>query len=175
MNMKNFITIPLIITTLQASNTLEKSGDILRILIPAITHGYTYYIDDKDGQNEFHKSFATNIVATYALKYAINKKRPNGKDNHSFPSGHTSVTFQSATFLHKRYGFKYALPAYIGATLTGYSRVESDNHYTIDVVSGAVLGAISSYYFTTKYKGVIIEPKVNGHVFGFTFTKKLGI
>ncbi len=160
--------------TAKASDTIETSGDILRLLMPAIAYGATFYLDDGEGRDQFYKSFAANGVATYGLKYAVNKKRPNGED-YSFPSGHASVTFQSATFIHKRYGLKYAIPAYIGATFTGYSRVQSDNHYTIDVVTGAVLGALSSYYFTTEYKGYTIAPKVNGGVFGFTFTKKLGI
>ena len=164
-----FITI--ISSSVTASETIETSGDILRLLIPAVALGATYYLDDDKGRAQFYKSFVANGVATYGLKYAINKQRPNGED-YSFPSGHTSVTMQSATFIHQRYGLKYALPAYIGATYTGYSRVESDNHYTIDVVAGAVLGALSSYYFTTK--AYTITPKINGTVFGFTFTKQLG-
>jgi len=157
-----------------ASGSIETSGDILRLLIPAVAFAATYYLDDKEGRDQFYRSFAANGVATYALKYAINKKRPNGED-YSFPSGHASVTMQSATFIHKRYGLKYAIPAYLGATFTGYSRVKSDNHYTIDVVSGAVIGALSSYYFTTTHKGYTITPNVNRGIFGFTFTKQLGI
>ena len=163
-----------ILNTSATADAIESSGDILRILIPAITYGATFYLDDEKGRDQFHKSFIANGVATYGLKYTVNKKRPNGED-YSFPSGHASVTFQSATFIHKRYGLKYALPAYIGATFTGYSRVKSNNHYTIDVLAGAAIGALSSYYFTTKFKGCIIAPKINGSVFGFTITKKLGI
>jgi membrane-associated phospholipid phosphatase len=157
--------------TVSASDSIETSGDILRLLIPAIAYGATFYIDDEEGREQFYKSFATNGVATYGLKYTVNKERPNGED-YSFPSGHASVTMQSATFIHKRYGLKYAIPAYIGATFTGYSRVESDNHYTIDVLAGAAIGALSSYYFTTEFKGYTITPKVNSGIFGLTFTKK---
>jgi len=69
----------------------------------------------------------------------VDKKRPTGS-NQSFPSGHTSAVFQGAAFIHKRYGLKQAAAAYIGATFVGYSRVESDKHFTEDVIAGAALG-----------------------------------
>jgi membrane-associated phospholipid phosphatase len=156
------------------ADTVETIGDIFRVLIPSVAYGATYYFDDSEGREQFYKSFATNLALTYALKYTTDKKRPNG-DNYSFPSGHASVTFASSTFIHKRYGLDYALPAYLASIYTGYSRVESDNHYTIDVVAGSILGALSSYFFTTKYKGYLIKPKINGTIFGFTFTKQLEI
>lgn len=176
LNRKKFIATVLTLSTinLTASQSIEISGNILRILLPAVAYGATFYLDDSEGRNQFYKSFAANTVATYGLKYTINKKRPNGKD-YSFPSGHASVSFQSATFIHKRYGLNYALPAYLAATFTGYSRVQSDNHYTIDVIAGAALGALSSYYFTTKFKGCLISPQIGSDKFGISFTKKLGI
>jgi hypothetical protein len=30
-----------------------------------------------------------------------------------------------ASFIHERYGLKYAIPAYVAASFVGYSRVES--------------------------------------------------
>jgi len=156
------------------ADVIETTGDILRILIPSIAYGATYYYDDTEGRTQFYKSFATDIAITYALKYSVDKKRPNGED-YSFPSGHASVTFASSTFIHKRYGINYALPLYLASAFTGYSRVESDNHYTIDVVAGAAIGVLSSYFFTTKYKGYLIAPKIKDGVFGLTFTKQLEI
>jgi hypothetical protein len=48
-------------------------------------------------------------------------------------------------------------------------------HFVIDVLAGASIGALSSYYFTTTYKGFIIEPKIKSGLLGITFTKKLEI
>jgi membrane-associated phospholipid phosphatase len=76
----------------------------------------------------------------------------------------------SAVYLHKRYNLDVALPAYIGSIWTGYSRVESDNHYTHDVLAGAVLGAVSSYYFTTKYKDIELKPIFGDRSFGLGFS-----
>ena len=127
------------------------------VLIPSLSYGTTLYLKDKEGEHQFYKSFATNAGVTYGLKYGVNRTRPNGK-RYSFPSGHTSTTFQSASFIHKRYGLKYAIPAYLGATFVGYSRVDAKAHYTSDVVAGAIIGSLSGFYFTTKQKKLNIQP-----------------
>jgi len=149
----------------------EKLGDILQVAIPAIGYGATLYLDDKEGQNQFYKSFGTNLAITYALKYSINKKRPNG-GKYSFPSGHSSSAFQGASFIHQRYGIEYGIPAYIGAIFVGYSRVEAEAHYPVDVVSGAFIGTLSSMYFTTSYKGYKLEVKRMGSGYGLQVEKK---
>lgn len=130
---------------------IEKAGDLIQIAIPTIAYGSTFLLDDKEGRNQFYKGLATNFIVTDALKYTINRTRPNGND-HSFPSGHTSAAFQGASFIHKRYGFKYAFPAYLGAIFVGYSRVKASKHYTSDVFAGAIIGTLSSWYFTKEYK-----------------------
>jgi membrane-associated phospholipid phosphatase len=150
-----------------SKDKIEKSGDIVQLLIPAIAYGTTFYLDDSEGRGQFYKSFLTNLGVTYGLKYAIDKKRPDG-GSHSFPSGHTSAAFPGAAFIHQRYGWKYAIPAYLGAAFVGYSRVESDNHYPEDVLAGAAIGAISSFYFTTPYKGITIAPVADRGYYGLT-------
>ena len=58
-----------------------------------------------------------------------------------------------AAFIHKRYGWKYSIPVYVGATFVGYSRVQADKHFVEDVIAGATVGIFSSFYFTKSYKG----------------------
>jgi len=150
---------------------IERAGDILQLLIPATAYGATYFLDDKDGRRQFYKSFFTSLGVTFALKLSINKERPNHSDNNSFPSGHTSAAFHGAAFIQKRYGWKYAIPAYIGATFVGYSRVYAQKHYVEDVVAGAVIGILSSYYFTTPYKTVTVTPVAGNGFYGLTINK----
>ncbi len=132
--------------------TLEDIGDALLIIIPASAYGATLYLQDTQGQYAFYKSFGATLATTYTLKYSVQEERPNGENTRSFPSGHTSTTFQSATFIHMRYGLKYAALAYIGATFTAYTRVESQHHYTHDVIAGALIGSVFSWIFTDAYK-----------------------
>jgi membrane-associated phospholipid phosphatase len=168
----NKLVLPIIAGIMLQTNTFamdtEQAGDILQIIIPTVAYGTTLYLDDREGQNQFYKSFGTNLSVTYGLKYSINKKRPNG-GKHSFPSGHTSAAFQGTSFIHKRYGLKYAVPTYLAATFVGYSRVDSDAHYTEDVIAGAVIGTLSSFYFTTEYNGFEIKPIAMNGGYGIVF------
>lgn len=153
-----------------ASDNLETSGDVIQVLIPAIAYGTTFCLDDSEGRMQFYKSFFTNLGVTYGLKYTIDKKRPNA-GGQSFPSGHTSGAFQGAAFIHKRYGWEYSIPAFFGAAFVGYSRVVSDNHYIEDVLAGAAIGVISSFYFTEYDKGVVVTPVGNKDYYGIVIGK----
>ena len=144
----------------------EDDGSVLRTLIPAVAYGSTFYMHDRDGRMQFYKSFFTNIATTYTLKSVIGKTRPNGEDDDSFPSGHTSVAFQGAAFIHKRYGLKYAAAAYLGASYVGWRRVATDNHFTVDVVAGAAIGIASSFIFTRPYKGFVVTPLADNGFYG---------
>ncbi len=155
-----------------ASDQAESNGSILRTLIPVVAYGTTFYLHDADGRTQFYKGFFTNLAVTYALKKSISKTRPNGKDNESFPSGHSSVAFQGAAFIHRRYGWKYAVPAYLGASYVAWSRVESDNHYTVDVVAGAAIGIASSFIFTKPYKGFVVTPVAANGFYGIGISKQ---
>lgn len=110
------------------------------------------------GKNKFDEYFfkiervAESIIMTQmftqVLKTTIFRERPNQKDNHSFPSGHTSSTFALASSLNGLYGIKVGLPAYIFATAVGLQRISSNSHYLSDVISGAVIGIFVGNGFT---------------------------
>lgn len=151
-------------------DTAEKGGDALLILLPSLTYGTTFLLDDPEGRTQFYRSFFTNVGATLALKYSINKPRPKDNGNDAFPSGHTSTVFQSATFLQKRYGWKYGVPAYLTAGLVGWSRVEADQHDWVDVTAGAALGILCSYYFTERFEELQIAPIIENETYGLKVT-----
>jgi membrane-associated phospholipid phosphatase len=87
-------------------------------------------------------AFVVNAAYTEALKLAITRERPDGQDEKSFPSGHTSTAFALATVAERHYGWKVGVPAYALAGVMGASRVQQDKHYLSDVVAGATLGYI---------------------------------
>ena len=140
------------------NSTTETVGDIFLILVPLSAYGSTYYFNDDNGEVELYKSLGSTLLITYALKYSVKRERPNKEDNLSFPSGHSSTTFSSASFIHMRYGFKYAVVPYLAAAYTGYSRVYADQHYVSDVITGALIGIGSSWFFTSAYKDLEIQP-----------------
>ena len=142
-----------------AKSQTQQAGDLLQVAIPVIALGATLTHDhETDGAKQLVKAMVTTQLSTIALKKITHEQRPNGHCCDSFPSAHTAMAFTGASFIHKRYGLKYAIPAYVAATYVGYSRVHVKAHYTKDVLAGDALGAASSFYFTKPYKGFNVEP-----------------
>ena len=158
-----------------AKSDVEVAGDVLQLLVPAVGYGMTFQKDDPEGRTQFYKSAATTFVVTHGLKRSIDAERPDG-GSQSFPSGHTSAAFQGAGFIHARYGIETAWPAYVAATFVAYSRVDSDRHYTRDVIAGAALGVASSFYFTPKpfaSNQALVMPLLDGKRIGFFWMKPI--
>ena len=59
----------------QARANSDTTADVLRVALPAAAWGMTQYLDDNEGSKQFYYSFASTIVATYALKTAVHKSR----------------------------------------------------------------------------------------------------
>jgi len=171
--MKRIISLFLFINSLIYANPYveptEKAGDYVQISIPLSAWITTLVMDDTQGQIDFYKSFGATFATTQLLKHTVNETRPDGSNTTSFPSGHTSASFQGATFIHKRYGLKYAILPYIGAAFVGFSRVYAEKHYTHDVLAGALIGSGFAWYFTTPYKTKKLE--ISPVVFNSTDTK----
>jgi membrane-associated phospholipid phosphatase len=136
-----------------AGDAVESSGDLIRLAIPAMAAAMTYRREDKEGRRQFLRSFGANVVATWALQEAVDKRRPDGTGHDAFPSGHSSMAFQGAAFIHRRYGIRAAWPVYALATYVSWTRVDSNRHDTADVTAGAALGIASSMLLTERLEG----------------------
>lgn len=136
---------------------IENAGDGTVLLLPASAVVTTFILEDHQGFWQFSKSFALNLAVTGAAKVLINKERPFEGGGYAFPSGHTSIAFQSASYFHRRYGFKYSIPAYVLAGYTGFSRIHATRHDGWDVLAGAVVGIGSSWFFTDRRKNEAME------------------
>lgn len=98
----------------------------------------------------------TSTIVTTTLKFTIDRDRPfvtypdiqklTGAGSPSFPSGHTSEAFATATSLSLAFPKWYVIaPAYVWAGAAGYSRMHLGVHYPSDVVVGALVGAGSAW------------------------------
>jgi hypothetical protein len=92
----------------------------------------------------------SNVIAqgvTQSLKRISQYPRPNGEDNHSFPSGHATTAFTNATLLHEEYGHRsalYSIGGYGTATAVGTMRVLNNDHWLADVLFGAGVGIVAT-------------------------------
>jgi membrane-associated phospholipid phosphatase len=110
---------------------------------------------DYVGTKQLAFSYATALAVTYSLKAIIKKPRPEGRELYdAFPSGHTTSAFSGASFIQRRYGWKYGKYAYLLAAVVGVSRMEGPDgwHDIWDVLAGAAVGIGSTYIFTKPYE-----------------------
>jgi membrane-associated phospholipid phosphatase len=129
------------------------------VATPVIMFGYGHYYKQSETRKKAiiqAEALALNTILTFGLKWSINRERPYVNDPliykktktgpHSFPSGHTSLAFATATSLTLAYPKWYvAVPAYTWAGAVGYSRMHLGVHYPSDVLIGALVGTLSSF------------------------------
>jgi membrane-associated phospholipid phosphatase len=102
-------------------------------------------------------SVGLSTIASEGLKIGINRERPSNRYPNevfvssptrggSFPSGHTTLAFNTATTISLEYRKWYVtLPAYVWAGSVGYSRLYLGKHYPSDVLAGSTLGIGTGY------------------------------
>lgn len=126
---------PLIVTSIgliQKDNTLKNKG---------------YYIG---------ATLLSSTIITTTLKFTIDRDRPfvtypeiqklTGAGSPSFPFGHTSEAFATATSLSLAFPKWYVIaPSMLWASAAGYSRMHLGVHYPSDVLVGALIGSGSAW------------------------------
>ncbi len=101
-------------------------------------------------------AIGANVAIMYGLKEAVRRPRPfvsypddiilrQKTSGFSFPSGHTSCAFATATALTLSTKKWYVgVPAFTYAGFVGYSRMRLGAHYGSDVLAGIIIGVGSS-------------------------------
>lgn len=98
-------------------------------------------------------------------KEITHKKRPNGLDYLSFPSGHTAEAFASAELMRLEYKDRspwFGIAGYTMAVATGYLRMYNNRHWFGDVLAGAAIGIMStrlSYWAFDRVVGKMTKGK----------------
>lgn len=91
---------------------------------------------------------------TVGLKYSTRRERPDGSNAHSFPSGHASITFATATVIERHLGWRYSVLGYTIASYVAASRLHDNRHWLSDVVFGSAVGAIGGRTVTQHGRNV---------------------
>ncbi len=145
-------------------NAASYSSYGVAVGVPVAQLAYGYIMDDSSSKkNGWHTlaSLALTTGLTYGIKFAVARPRPyetypdivpyEYKTDHSMPSGHTSISFSTATCLTLQYKKWYvAAPAFLYAGFIGYTRLRAGDHYPSDVLAGALVGSASAFLC---YKG----------------------
>ncbi len=156
------LAVALVVVPVFAGDRNEASGDVLRVALPAAAFALTLKRRDRDGRLGFYRSFGATVIATGLLKHGIDKRRPDRSGDDAFPSGHASMAFQGAAFIHRRYGIRQAWPAYVAATWVGWTRIDADRHDVVDVLGGAAIGIGSAFLLARRAPQVQFSGRI-GH------------
>ncbi|NOT91404.1 phosphatase PAP2 family protein [Ferruginibacter sp.] len=79
-------------------------------------------------------------------KYSFIIKRDDESGGLSFPSGHTSSAFSTATSVALRYRkWYFVAPSYLFASSVAWARMYQGVHYPSDVFAGALIGTGSAW------------------------------
>lgn len=127
---------------------------------PIVVIGSGLLMNDSATKAKGYVVGASLIVASgisSIMKWSINRERPFNKytdiekktsgGSPSFPSGHTSMAFLTATSLSLVYPKWYVIvPSFLWASSVGYSRMHLGVHYPSDVAVGALVGAGSAFF-----------------------------
>lgn len=153
-----FVLLALLLGASEApADTIETLGSIGAIALPASGLVAAAAHKDKQGALQLAEAYGVTMAIVYVLKPIVDRQRPDG-GSESFPSGHAASAFAGATFLQRRYGWSYGVPAYAVATFVAYSRVESKRHWTSDVIAGGAIGIASNLIFTRRLSRVAVQP-----------------
>jgi membrane-associated phospholipid phosphatase len=136
------------------ADNLAPIGNTYSFVIAGGLFAAGYLGQDGEAQAAGADALSSLIVATAVLvpfKYGFGRATPaDGEGNSSFkpfssqdsfPSGHTTWAFTAAAAITEHYTEPWVqVTAYGLATLVGLARLEQNQHWTSDVLAGAILG-----------------------------------
>ncbi|MDX2280040.1 MAG: phosphatase PAP2 family protein [Saprospiraceae bacterium] len=138
---------------------ITNSASPVSIATPIIVYSVGLIKKDSTLKNKgiyIGETFLVSALISTALKYSVKRDRPfitypfiekaAEGGSPSFPSGHTSDAFATATSLSIAFPKWYVIaPCFIWAGAVGYSRMDLGVHYPSDVLAGAIVGSGSAF------------------------------
>jgi hypothetical protein len=156
-------------TTIEVGRYLGEAG--VQFGAPAAAYFIARAVGNEGAQDlsiMIVRTQMVNAILTRGLKL-IPRARPYQEDatltKGSFPSGHTSAAFATATVMQRKWGWKAGVPSYLVATFIGVTRLENV-HYLSDVTFGAAVGIASGLAIRLPGPRPTIAPLISPGVVG---------
>lgn len=131
---------------------IETLGKGIAIALPLAAGGIALYKHDRVGVAQFLVETTLTVGTVYALKSIVREQRPNGMDFRSFPSETTALSASGSSFLWRRYGWEYGLPAMALTQFVSYSRIQAHQHRWYDTLASSGIAIGYSALLGTRYK-----------------------
>ena len=133
---------------------VKRSTDVLCLTPDATALCLAIAKHDNEGLKQLGLSTATCLAVNYGLELCIKK--------------------DGTTFLWKRYGWQWGVPAAVVSSYVAWGRVHTDRHDWWDVLGGAAIGVGSAFIFTRPFMNdvdITVTPTaLNDHTYGLTAT-----
>jgi membrane-associated phospholipid phosphatase len=154
--------------------TVFQAGNVIGSFAFQASAGFATYGVAKIVHNQKAANVGRDIVRAQllsqamvqTLKFTVRRERPDGSNTQSFPSGHASSAFATATVLHRHYGWKIGAPAYALGGYVALARMSWNKHHATDVVMGAGFGIASARTVTMNIANskfnLGVQPQVGG-------------
>jgi membrane-associated phospholipid phosphatase len=160
--------------------TVFQAGNLMGSFMFQVGTGVATYSVGKAANNNKLSMVGRDIVRAQivsqviaqAVKFTVQRERPDGSNSQSFPSGHAASAFSTASVLNRHYGWKVGVPAYAFGSYVALARMAWNRHHATDVVMGAGLGIASARTVTMNIGGskfnMGVQPQVGGASINFT-------
>lgn len=139
-------------TAAAENKTITTAGTGIAIALPVIAGGISIYKDDWNGLAQLTATTVATVGTAYALKQFVRERRPDGSDWQSFPSDTTALGASGSSFLWRRYGWEYGLPAFAASQFVSYSRVQADKHHWYDTLASSAIAFGYASIFTPRFQ-----------------------
>ena len=136
-----------------ASKSTEKTaGEAIAYSLPvaAVTVSL-FHDDDWTGIEEYSFVGLSTLGTTVLIRRFVREKSPDGKSDHAFPSLQAAVGSPAESYLWRRYGWEYGLPAFILEHSASFLLDRAGKHHFVDGLAVSAISAGFSWMAVTPY------------------------
>jgi hypothetical protein len=135
-----------------SKNTEKAAGDAIAYSLPVAALTITFlHDDDWTGVKEYSFVAAATMGTTLLIRQFVRKTSPDGSTDRSFPSIEAAVGSPAGSYLWRRYGWQYGIPAFLLEQGASFLLDRAGKHRLVDGLAVTALSAGFSWMAVTTY------------------------